>query len=330
MTHGVKVRRYPLAVLCLLLAATAAAAEPRDVQAEIRGMIDRMVQALRSLSYSGNLVYLHGHQLESLELIHTVRNGEELERLVSLNGAAREVLRDQQEVTCVMPDAKSVSVGKRAPAKPNLLPAENIDLERLRGNYLLYPLGEYRVADRPVQVLGIIPKDEYRYGYRFYLDQQTGLPLKTDLMGVDAKPIEQIMFTSLALMPEFDPMSSGDPERAGFRRIMREAPVSRKPDDTGPWIFQDLPAGFELHMHNHRLGEGGERVDHFVLSDGLASISVYLETDDGDGLQGSAHVGAINAWGSKLRQRQVTAVGEVPGDTVRAVVQAMRYRESQP
>ena len=305
MTHGVK-KRFPFAALFLLLATTAAAAESPDVQAEIRGMIDRMVKALRSLSYSGTLVYLHGHQLESLELIHTVRNGEELERLVSLNGAAREVLRDPQAVTCVMPDAKSVSVG-RVPAKPNLLPADNIDLERLRDNYLLYPLGEYRVADRPVQVLGIIPKDEYRYGYRFYLDQATGLPLKTDLMGVDSKPIEQIMFTSLVLAPEFDPLSSGDAERDGFRRIIREAPVSRKPDDTGPWVFQDLPAGFELYMHNHRTGKDGRRVDHWVLSDGLASISVYLEKDDGNGLQGSAHVGAVNAWGGKLQQLQVTA-----------------------
>ncbi len=333
MTHAVNTLRRSLAILAtlgLLAAANVAAVQERDVHAELQGMIERMVQALRTLSYSGNLVYLHGNQLESLELVHTVRNGEELERLVSLNGAAREVRRDQREVTCVMPDVKSVSVGERAPAKLNLLPGGNIDLEQVRGNYLLYPLGEYRVAGRPVQVLGIIPRDQYRYGYRFYLDQQTGLPLKTDMMGLDAKPIEQIMFTSVDLIEAFDPMSASDAERDGFRRIRREAPVSEIVDDSSAWVFDGLPPGFQLQLHNHREGKSGRRLDHFVLSDGLASISVYLEQDDGDGLQGQAHVGATNAWGSTLRQYQVTAVGEVPVETVRAAVQSIRFRDGAP
>jgi sigma-E factor negative regulatory protein RseB len=331
MTPGVK-RVGAFFALFLLTAAALAATEaeqPRNVRAEIQGMIERMAQALRTLSYSGNLVYLHGSQLESLELAHTVRDGEEFERLISLNGAAREVLRNEQAVTCVLPDAKSVSVEQRPPARPSLLPVGNMDLERLQGNYLLYPLGAYRVADRPVQVLGIIPKDEYRYGYRFYLDQETGLPLKTDLMGVNAKPIEQIMFTSLVLDSELENLPV-EAEREGFQRILREAPVISNPNDTGPWAFRELPAGFELHVHNHRRGLDGERVEHFVLSDGLASVSVYLERDDGDGLQGAAHVGAVNAWGSTLREWRITAVGEVPAETVQAVVRALDYRGEAP
>jgi sigma-E factor negative regulatory protein RseB len=329
MTCGVR----PLAALgglLLLLLSGAATAEQRDVQTEIRGMLERMVEALRTLSYSGNLVYLHGHQLESLELVHTVRNGEELERLVSLNGAAREVLRDRQEVTCVMPDKQSISVGKRTPARSNLLPMGRLELERLDDNYLLYPLGEYRVADRPVQVLAIVPRDAYRYGYRLYLDQETGLPLKSDLMGVDASPIEQIMFTSLALTPEFDPLSETEGGREGMQRILRETPVNLAPGEDEPWLFQELPAGFSLYMHNHRQRPDGGRMDHFVLSDGLASVSVYLEPEDGQGLQGSAHVGAVNAWGESLYDRQVTVVGEVPKVTVQAVARALRHQEQRP
>ena len=66
-----------------------------------------------------------------------------------------------------------------------------------------------------------------------------------------------------------------------------------------------------------------------MLSDGLASVSVYVEAGAREGLRGAAHVGAINAWGGLIGQYQVTAVGEVPAGTVKSIVGAMRHRDTE-
>jgi sigma-E factor negative regulatory protein RseB len=316
-----------IGVLSVVLAGQGAhagdAAESPALQ--VKGLLERMTQALRTLNYSGTFVYAHGDQLETLRIKHVVQGGQELEHLVSLNGAAREVRRDSSAVTCVMPEAKAVSVGHRSTTS-DLWPASIPDLERLGGQYLLHPLGHFRVAERDATVVGIIPKDKYRYGYRFYLDDETGLPLKTDLMDEDARPIEQIMFTSLELQP--DDMAPGldvAADAEGFVTLQRDPPQRSAPDKARDWSFVELPAGFGLEVHNRWIGDEGLPVEHFVLSDGLASVSVYIEQEEGPGLQGGAHVGAVNAWGGWVADRQVTAVGEVPDRTVRRIVESLRF-----
>jgi sigma-E factor negative regulatory protein RseB len=294
---------------------------------EVKHLLERMMESLRTLEYSGTFVYLHGSQLETLEITHAVRGGQELERLVSLNGSAREVRRDQRAVTCVMPDSRAVSVDPRAPGA-GLWPTLGPDLGRLASMYLLYPLGESRIAGRNTQVVGIIPKDKLRYGYRFYLDRATALPLKTDLMDEHARPLEQIMFTSLSLQP-VDIGGAGDATPDGFRRLLRQAPHSDPHGHGHHWTFDGLPAGFELHLRHLWSDEDDHSVEHLVLSDGLASGSVYVEPSGTEGLRGAANVGAVNAWGGVVDGYQVTAVGEVPKATVQVVVDALHQREEE-
>jgi sigma-E factor negative regulatory protein RseB len=282
-----------------------------------------MTQALHSLSYTGTLVYLHGNRLDTLRFSHAVRDGQELERLVALNGVAREVHRDPKAVTCVMPDAKAVSVEKRAPAT-QLWPS--LDLARLERFYRLHPLGDYRVAGRATQVVGIIPRDKLRYGYRFYLDRETGLPLKTDLMNEKANPIEQIMFTSLGLHDEAPRPGDGKGVPDGYRTVLRDTLQTGREADSPQWEFDDLPVGFALRSHHHWSDAAGTQVEQLVLGDGLASVSVYVEQGGSEGLQGPAHIGAVNAWGGRVAGHQVTAVGEVPHGTVQQVAEALRRR----
>jgi sigma-E factor negative regulatory protein RseB len=314
------------ALLSLLVGLHGVNAGAREgAEGQAKDMLERMVQALRSLDYAGTFVYLYEDQLETLEITHTVQDGQEFERLVSLNGAAREVRRDQRAITCVMPDEKAVSVDQRAQGS-GLWPSLNLNLDNLNGQYLLSPLGQFRIAGRQSDVVGIIPKDKFRYGYRFYLDQKTGLPLKADLMGEEGRPIEQMMFTNLNFITAGEGMTADLTEGDGFRRLLRQPPQTQSPELLRNWAFFGLPAGFSLHAYNRWADERGRAVEHFVLSDGLASVSVYVEKDQKEGLRGQSHVGAVNAWGGVVAAHQVTAVGEVPQGTVRQIVDAMRYR----
>lgn len=289
-------------------------------------LLVRMAHAMRSLNYDGTFVYLHDNRLEALRIIHLVEEGKEREKLISLNGAERDVTRDSQQVTCRLSNAAAIAVNKRGAAQDILL-SHDVDPEALSESYLLHPLGDARVAGRQADVVGVIPRDSYRYGYRFFIDKETGLLLKSDLMDEAAKPIEQIMFTSLSLEPQGF-FEESEPKSQVFTWQRGKPVVERAVSEAQPsWFFEGLPVGFELSLRDRWQDAQGKVVDHLLLTDGLASMSVYIEKDGQDGLKGGTRMGAINAWGGTVAGHQVTVVGEVPAVTAEKVFSAIRHSD---
>jgi len=304
--------------LALIWFTQATAAEPSSGLGPVK-QLTQMAAALRSLSYEGTLVYLHGNRLESLRIVHRVEDGQIREHLVALNGPIRTLTRGKGGVTCQLSASHSVSVPGHGLGK-DVFPAGMPDLRTLRDHYGVHPLGGARVAGGGAEAVGVTPRDHLRYGYRFYLDWESGLPLKSDLMGQRADPIEQAMFTSLNLLP-----SQGSTPAAG--PVPRQRRYAPEPPVPGllPWRFDALPPGFGLVMHNDWRAAGGQPVDHFVLSDGLASVSVYVEAGNPqEGLEGGTHIGAVHATGKRVSDHQVTVVGEVPPETVETVLAGIR------
>lgn len=306
------------------VALTASADETKDVQ----DWLEKMSRAVKSQNYQGVFVYLHGTQLEAMHIAHSGDGERDQERLISLNGAAREVLRDKDSVTCIVPDAKQVFVDRHRSRRqfPALLP---IDIGRLAPYYTFQFLGSDRVAGRLTRVIGIIPQDSYRYGYRLYLDQDTALPLKSDLMDDTGIPVAQIMFTSIEIDPALtisDLTQEAERLGLGFKRSTREH--GKNQVNNLRWRFGKLPDGFSLSAHHQWVDTSNDTpVEHLVLSDGLASLSVYVERmrQQVEGLEGGSRIGAVNAWGRSLAGYQVTAVGEVPQKTARMVVDFLEY-----
>ena len=299
----------------LLLLVVAVCSEATAAEHSVEEQLKRMVSAMRSLSYEGTLVYLHDSRLEALRIVHRIEHGMVHEQLESLSGPVRTVTREHNSVICHLPDSHPISVRHRG-LGGDLLRSRSIDPDALSPHYLVHPLGTARVAGRQTEVVGIIPRDQLRYGYRFYLDKDIGLPLKSDLIGGDAQPIEQIMFTSLTLDSE-QPL---EVPRDGESERRATAKPDALPDEARFWRFEPLPAGFKLVMYDHWPDAGDHPVEHFVLSDGLASVSVYIENGDQDGLQGGSRIGAIHAVGGQVAGHQITVVGEVPAGTVEAVL----------
>ncbi len=305
----------------LSLGAVAAVEDRKDV----REWLEAMTTAVRSLNYEGTFVYLHDNQLESMRVIHTVDEGGERERLVSLNGAAREVVRDNASVTCITPDSNSVSVSRRA-VGGGFRAVFSMDPESL-SHYEFRVMNDTRIAGKPVKVVGILPKDGFRYGYSLYLDRENALPLKTDMLAVNGVPVSQIMFTSLYVNPDLrdhDQATLDGKEHYGWVNQKPLHPINE--DEQPDWVFGDMPAGFVLDLHSRRsAGSGGGIMDHFLFSDGLASVSVYVErTGDGIGLRGGSQMGAMNAFGREIEGHQVTVVGAVPSVTVQTIAEAVR------
>ena len=98
-----------------------------------------------------------------------------------------------------MPDNKSVMVGQSRPRQP--FPVVPKDLDSASPYYNLEDAGDDRMTGLSARVIAITPRDDFRYGYRFWIDKNTRMLLKSDLTGVDGKPIEQVMFTRLVIGP---------------------------------------------------------------------------------------------------------------------------------
>ena len=318
-----------------LCAPAGAADEPPDTPA---AQLSRMAAAVDGLNYEGTLVYLADNRMETLHLVHRVDRGRIDERLISLSGPVRAVARHETEVTCVLSGDRPISV-KRRPEVPVLLRPGAINPDAVAANYFVHPLGEIRVAGRDTDVVGIVPRDDYRFGYRFYLDRETGLPLKSDLMGTKGDPIEQVMFAAIQVGPLVGQVPAGAPEVRGVPTpgsSPAASPSATPPPApglaaTGSWRFHDLPPGFVVRFHESASEGDSGPVEHFLITDQLASVSVFVEAMGAGGLTGATRIGGFHALGGRIDGRQVTVVGQVPAATLDAVLAALhRAPELRP
>ena len=323
-------RKWLIAVCCAVVL-PAHAGDP-----EARAWLERMSRALSSQNYDGRFFHLRDSRSESMRIIHRVDKGKITERLVSLDGSGREIVRNATEVICYLPDKRVVLVEKRTDDNSlvSALPVYNEALESL---YKIERSGGIvKAHGRKAQVIEVTPRDQYRYGYKLWLDQETAMPLKSQLCDRDGKVIEQILFAELNLREripadELKPSITGE----GFKWLRQ--------DDTVPptlanalvgWNVARLPAGFRLTTWRIQLIAGSPTpVRHLVYSDGLASVSVFIEPRDAKAqpMHGLAKVGAAFAYSLDLDGHQVTAVGEVPAATVEAIAAGVkREQEAKP
>jgi sigma-E factor negative regulatory protein RseB len=316
-----------LAGLVLLLgSATLAVAD------DARDLLRQMSEASMGLNYRGTFVYLHNGQLEAMQVIHRAAKEGEQERLVALTGEAREVLRDKDKVTCILPKSKAVMVDKSIPRQPfpAALPR---DLDALTDTYEFLITGEDRISGRPARIVAIRPLDAFRYGYRLWLERDSHLLLKSDLIDGDGRAVEQMMFTDMEILdtvPDaaLQPALQGEGYAWSGHEAKAGTPAHAAMGESA-WSVTGLPAGFMRTHHNrHVMPSASAPVEHMVFSDGLATVSVYIEPQRPgvQGLSGISSMGAVNALGTRIGDFQVTVVGEVPRVTVERIAQSVQRR----
>ena len=287
----------------------------------LASILKKMEDTVRVLDYSGEFVYQYGDVLNAMHVTHTWQNGYEREHLTTLTGAAREVVRDNFTMTRLTPGNESVSVSERQNKRRAPMLAA-FDPSRLEGVYQFQLLGMERVAGRATHIVAVIPKDSYRYGHRIYLDEETALPLRRIVLDKDGKYVSQLMFTSIDI--NGNPEGRMEVDKPGGEEMQAAEVV----DYTGPWFFDDLPPGFELEVHDQRQ-RGDEIVDHFVFSDGIAQLSLYIEKDiSGDVASTRSHVGPVGILAAVVSGYRFTVVGEAPLDTLKLFIRSARRTDT--
>jgi len=283
-------------------------------------LINQMSRAARELNYDGIFIYRRGGQMDTLRLIHRNSADGETERLVSLTGHAREIIRNKQSVTCIFPDNKAVMVEKSRQHKflSSMLPEP---VEQIAEYYDFSVTGEDRVAGRMALIVSIKPRDRFRYGYRLWIDKDHHLLLGSELNNDSDQPVEQILFTSMAVLNVVpDELLSPSVSSNGYTWYNN---TSGKQDTNGNkrnvWQARWMPGGFNMSDYEQKIMVGnGNAMEHLVYTDGLAMVSVFIEklVKQSQFAQGPSRMGAVNAFARVSNGYQVTAIGEVPETTV--------------
>ncbi len=309
---------------CLGLVTSAFANDAAEAMAQIQKMSD----AMNNKSYSGDFVYLHGTQLESMSIQHVQTANGLKERLFSLNGEAREVFRDDENLTCVWPGSQKVILdkSKQLSFSPLWIPD---DVARLAKFYEFKIEGMGRVANRMGKIVFIQPKDNLRYGMRIWVDDAEGYLLKSVLLNSNNEVLEQVMFTQINHIenPELVAMNLAPKSLDNFSIVSSHTSLQENrmmPDSA--WKMEKLPLGFwQESAYKKPTKSGNDYVHHMIFTDGLASLSLFIEKQSKDSLMGSSSMGAINAYGIIVNGYAVTAVGEVPQQTVKHLVSSIYY-----
>jgi sigma-E factor negative regulatory protein RseB len=305
----------------------------RAEQDDARQWLERMSESLATRNYVGLFTHTTSQQSETMRIVHRVGKNGSTERLVSLDGSGREIVRTTHEVHVYLPDRRVVLVEPRTDEGSLLkaLPAPGPELDAL---YELQVRVGHKLLGREVRVLDIRPRDAFRYGYRLWLDEETAMPLRTVVLDGLGRPVEQIHFTQIDL-PHRIAAEDTEPsiDATGFQWLRTARRQAGPPATVAGWRPMRLPPGFRLVASRTQTLPGvALPVQHLIFSDGFASISVFIEPANpaGPAPPQSSTVGSANAFSTLVRDHVVTAVGEVPLETVRNVATSVVPAPEEP
>ena len=317
--------RFLILASCALLQPALAAEAPQPAD-QVVELLQKIQDAARRLDYAGVFTYQQGAAMQSNRVVHVVDGTGERERLEMLDGPAREFIRHNETVQCLIPEKKLILVEKRRGDRfPGVLVGNGKNVSDFYSLKVAKSLN--RIAGHECRPVELIPKDRYRYGYNFCIDTKTNLLIKAQTLAGPHEVVDQIAFSSLQI-GQGVPADQLAPSWNTQDWKTLEDPI--QPIDLAKLGWRiSLPPGFLSLTQVSRAMSAGKPVKQLVISDGLAAISVFIEPYDSTRDQamphGAARRGAMNIYGTRIGDHWLTAIGEVPADTLRELAQRTEY-----
>jgi len=317
---------------CVL--ASGAVSAHAAVDADVWQVLQKAAIAARALSYQGIFVCQIGAQSKSVQITHMYSNKGEFARNVMLDGPPRELLSQGNDLVIYNQKNEKVIIEKRRGQNmfPAILPT---NLESIKASYHLRSADVERVAGRQAQMLLLESKDDLRYSYRLWIDTEYGLLLKSVMYNKQNEIIETIAFSQIGLFNTAG-LDWFQPKIDNKKNYVMEDEVETAVDNGSAtvWTIKELPAGYRKVDQMIRMVHGNALpVTHMVFSDGLASVSLFIEpVSKGTKIKAGAKpihniVGNTSFYSSVTDGHQVTVVGEVPQATVAQIANAVVFKK---
>ena len=332
MAHGMLALGAAAAVT---LAATQAAAatpslpdpRPDDGRSErtVSEWLTRMHDASRKRSYVGTFVVSSSNgAMSSARIWHAYDGNRQADRIESLTGERRSTFRRDDEVLTFLPEVKTVRSERRESLGvfPELALPDGTTIPEF---YTARRVGADRVAGFDADMVQVLPKDALRFGYRIWSERKSGLLVKLQTLDDAGHVLEQAAFSELHL---------DAPVRMHQLAQMMAVPVGwrvEKPEAVKTtaaaegWSLKTVVPGFKPVNCYKRPDEG---VLQWIFTDGLASVSIFIEDFDRERhvQEGVFSSGATHTLTRRMQDWWITAVGEVPPQTLKAFSLSLERR----
>ncbi len=276
------------------------------VQPTVDQWLMRLHSASRGRAYIGTFVVTTGQYMSSSRIWHVCDGQQQMERVDALTGEPRSTFRRNDQVITFLP-ASRVAIRERRESLglfPELLSRADSSLAQY---YHLKSLGRERVAGLEADVAQLQPVDALRFGYRIWTEQKTGLVIKLQTLDSAQTVLEQAAFSELQL---------------GASVVM--AKLSGQMNATQGYQLRSTE--LVTTMSCNKRSDGGlpghpSGTLQCVFSDGLASVSLFIEPFDASRHQPAQQQAPLAMGATHVLMRQIgnwwlTAVGEVPVSTL--------------
>ena len=358
MSNGLSNFRWPLilgafgvwASACSVLAqtpvagptsVTASSAETQQPERSVSEWLLRMHEGSRKRTYVGTFVVSSSNSMSSSRIWHACDGQQQMERVDALTGAPRSTIRRNDEVITFHPDSKVALAEKRefSGVFPGLLKTNQAGLAQL---YSARQLGVDRVAGIEADVVLLQPKDKFRFGYRVWSERKSGLVIKLQTLDTDGRVLEQAAYSELQLdapvsMSKLTQMMSN---LDGYRLVKSD--LHKTTALAEGWQVKSLPPGYKpMSCYKRPVtrtdGNTADTAMQWIFSDGLASVSIFVETFDRSRhiQEGQAAIGATHSITRRFVDRQsdaagdwwLTVVGEVPVPVLLSFAQSLERKK---
>ncbi len=286
-----------------------------------------MVRASRERSYSGVFMYRQGDRSETARIARLVDASGARERVEILDGSPREIVLDRGEVECYLPDVRRITIESVSDTR-SLLPIIPPSAE-ISASYTVQ-LGEpERIAGFDCLTIDLVPRDAMRYGQRYWIDRNSHLLVKAQMLDENHQIVEQIVFTQLQVGGPIDPnlLKPGfDLDRLSNDWRVERSRVKVANFGSSGWSLTSLPSGFRKTAEITRDMSRTNRVGQIVVSDGISAVSIFIEpaqaAANGSPI-GLSRAGAFHVFKRQVEDYVITAVGEAPASSVRKVAEGL-------
>lgn len=278
-------------------------------------LLKKMTDASQILSYEFYYVNVSKLGIDSLRYRHSLQNGKLLVQLTNMDGPPREVVMRGVEVSYFEPGIEPFSIrgDHIVDSLPSLVFA---NITRLEQYYDFVSVGRSRIADRICEVIRVVPRDGLRYNYVIWIDSETMLPLRADLLDRDGDTLEQfrvVDFSSgnevatkmasftMPIIPPLLSIPSGEKLNLG-------------------WSVKWLPQGFiESSSSRQTLPNVGIVVESRLFFDGLFSFSINVASAGYKSGENILRQGRRTIYSEIRGNNEITIIGELPSATAKRI-----------
>lgn len=305
-----------------------------DDGSDVARWLMRLQDSTRARAYMGTFVVNAGNQMSTSRIWHVCDGTQQIERVDALTGTPRSTFRHNDAVVTFFPDSRTVIQETRESLGmfPHLLQRSDTAVARF---YSLKPLGHARVAGLRTDVVQLEPVDVSRFGYRIWTDHASGLIVKVQTLDASNGVLEQAAFSELQFNAPltFDKLKLLMNDTHGYQ--VHSPRVRKTSVDEEGWTLNSPPPGFmpiRCYAPVAANEPSNARSLQCIFSDGLASVSLFIEPFDAKRHRRMAGHESLSMGATQLRVRQsgqwwLTAVGEVPAATLTGFLQALERKK---